>query len=293
MDENGGVYVMLLGSVQDGGFPHVGCRCVRCARARAEPSQRRYVTSAAIVDARGEETAVYLLDVSPDISHQLEMVGDALGEQTARPNRLRQPRAVFLTHAHMGHIAGLPQLSMEGMFVRGLPLYASARLGHLLQETVLWQPLVSELLIRELVTGEAVWLADGLSVTPTAVPHRDEWGTGTFGFLVSGPSQSIFYAPDIDSWAQWSQAREVLSGVDVAIVDGAFFSAAELPGRDPVAHALVPETLTLWRDWQLEAQLVLTHLNHTNPLLDEGSAAVKLVREAGGIIGRAGQCYSL
>ncbi len=44
------VEALLLGSAQDGGVPQAGCRCATCASARANPAQRRLVTSLALID---------------------------------------------------------------------------------------------------------------------------------------------------------------------------------------------------------------------------------------------------
>jgi pyrroloquinoline quinone biosynthesis protein B len=123
------------------------------------------------------------------------------------------------------------------------------------------------------------------------VPHRDEWGVGTFAFRLQGPTQSLLYLPDIDQWEDWPEARSQLATVDVAIVDAAFYSRGELGGRDPVAHPYVPHTLALFAD--IPGQLVLTHFNHTNPVLDEGSSEQQAVLAAGVQLASLGQMFTL
>jgi pyrroloquinoline quinone biosynthesis protein B len=164
-------------------------------------------------------------------------------------------------------------------------------LGQLLLENHLWSPLVENLRIVPLVAGQTLDLAADVRVTAVAVPHRDEWGAGTFAFRIQGPNRSLLYLPDIDDWAQWPAAAETLAGVDVALVDASFFSRDELGGRAPVAHPLVTDTLA--RFAQLPTQLVLTHLNHTNPVLDEGSAARTAVIQAGVQVAYTGQQFLL
>lgn len=263
----GKVTAVVLGIMQDGGLPHAGCRCERCATAFIDPKQAEYAACLAIVDGRGDDVAVTLLDATPDIKFQLNMLADLLPHPT-RAARLRQPDAIFLTHAHMGHIGGLPQLGPEAMDVHGLPLYASAGVMGVLRETAVWQPLLQNIKPIILHHNQPVHLGDGLTITPIAVPHRDEWGAGTYAFRVQGPTRSLLYLPDIDSWDAWPQAWDVLSGVDVAMVDASFYSTEELNGRTPVAHPLVNDTLSRFAD--LPTQLLLTHLNHTNPLLTDG-----------------------
>lgn len=297
------VTAVILGNTQDAGLPHAGCTCARCTAAFNDPARGLYAACLAIVDKRNteghgggtelhrEKARVYLIDATPDIKFQLNLLAGALGPHPQRANRLRQPDGIFLTHAHMGHIGGLPQLSKEAMFVNGLPIYATPALCALIQETRLWSPLVQELEFRPMPGGTAVNLGDGLVVTAVPVPHRDEWGVGTVAFHIQGPTQSLLYLPDIDDWKQWPAAAATLSGVDVALVDASFYSADELGGRPPVAHPLVTDTLS--RFAHLADRLILTHLNHTNPVLDKGSAAETAVHQAGFSVAQIGDQFIL
>jgi pyrroloquinoline quinone biosynthesis protein B len=62
----------------------------------------------------------------------------------------------------------------------------------------------------------------------------------------------------------------VLETVDVALLDGTFFSSSELPGRDltEIPHPLVQAMAALLAG--TPAHIRFIHLNHSNPLFDDG-----------------------
>jgi pyrroloquinoline quinone biosynthesis protein B len=191
----------------------------------------------------------------------------------------------------MGHIGGLPQLGPEAMAVEQMPVYATNELVSLLKATPLWQPALSRLDLKPLPADHSVSLASDLAITSIIIPHRDEWNVGTVAYHIRGPRRSLLYLPDIDAWEQWPEAEAVLSTVDISLVDASFYNAAELGGRDPVAHPLVPDTLR--RFSHLPGQLVLTHFNHTNPILDKNSHEWKNVLESGAVVATRGMTFQL
>lgn len=280
------VFAVILGEMQDAGLAHIGCRCPRCTSGRVG-----YPACMAVVDTRGRKTAVFLLDATPGIKHQLDLLAEYLGPYPGRPYRYNPPDALFITHAHLGHIGGLPQLGPEAMAVSGLPVYGSAELLSLLKETKLWSPVVSKLDLRPFTPNQPLTLGPDLTLTPIPVPHRDEWQVGTFAFLLKGPNKTLLYLPDIDDWRQWAAARTMFSTVDTAVVDASFYSLEELDGRPPVNHPLILDTLSFFADWP--GELILTHFNHTNPILEAGSAAETAVLQAGARLACQGLTFML
>lgn len=285
------VSAVILGTMQDGGLPHIGCNCSRCQAAYENPTLARYAASLALIDRRSEHTAVWIIDATPDIKWQLAMLSAELGPDPLRNGRLRQPDGLFLTHAHMGHIGGIPQLGPEAMAVRDLPVYALPGLLSLLQGTTLWHPVYSNLRPEPLFPGKTLLLAPGLTMTAIAVPHRDEWGIGTVAYRIEGPQRTLLYLPDIDAWDLWAEASANMEAVDVALVDASFYGPDELGGRAPVAHPLVPDTLACFAT--IPGELVLTHINHTNPILDDGTPEQQAVFQAGAHIAHLGLEFDL
>jgi pyrroloquinoline quinone biosynthesis protein B len=165
----------------------------------------------------------------------------------------------------------------------------------LLVETGAVQPVV-------VAAGETRALSDSISVTPLAVPHREEF-TDTYAWLIEGPRRTVLYLPDIDKWERWvdevgePRLASVLADVDVALVDGTFHADGEIPGRDmrDIPHPFLVETIAQLasRPASERAKIVFTHLNHTNPAADPDSAAARAVRTAGMRVAREGEILEL
>jgi pyrroloquinoline quinone biosynthesis protein B len=167
-------------------------------------------------------------------------------------------------------------------------------MGAFLEQNGPWNLLVETgaIELHTLVPGAEVELAPDLTLTPLAVPHRDEF-SDTLAFIVRGPSRSALYLPDIDQWERWERPLEdVLAEVDVALIDGTFYDERELPGRDRSQFPHPPMLATLERlraaPVELRSRVLFTHLNHTNPACDPASDAADEVRRAGLGIARDG-----
>ena len=218
-------YTLVLGVAQDGGAPQAGAG----VHAGGE-GFRRHVASLAIVDPRDGKR--WLIDCTPDFPLQLGMLDK---EAPRRGDRVLD--GVFLTHAHMGHYTGLMHLGHEVMGAKGIPVYAMPRMKSYLEGNGPWDQLVryENITLSELQVGQAIELASGLSVEAFTVPHRQEYSE-VVGFVVRGPSRSVLYIPDIDSWHEWDEQgtriEEWLHRVDVAYLDGTFYDNGEIPGRD-------------------------------------------------------------
>ena len=269
-------FIRVLGTVQDGGLPHAGCTCVRCIAARSDPAFKHFVASLALVtpDAkRGWQT--HLIDATPDITAQIHMLEDVRVFTRGRVDRTPVD-SVLLTHAHMGHYFGLARFGFEAVHTRNLPVRLTPRFAAFLHNNGPWSQLVDKHEVRLIETspGDSYEL-DGLRITPITVPHRDEY-SDTVGYRIAGPHATVLYVPDTDGWSQWpAPLLDALGDVDVAILDGTFYSMAELPGRDidKVRHPLMTQTMDLLQEAVNQGRLrvIFTHLNHTNPALSPSS----------------------
>jgi pyrroloquinoline quinone biosynthesis protein B len=225
---------------------------------------------ALVVPATGRR---HLIDVTPDIRDQLDTLPASGGPVPEGVDRAPVDGAL-LTHAHIGHYLGLAQFGFEAVHTRGLPVRATPRMARFLRDNAPWNRLLAreEIVVVETEPGATYEIEPGIRVTPLPVPHRDE-DSDTVGYRISGPARTILYVPDTDRWSSWSPSLlETIRGCDVALLDGTFYSAGELPGRDvrSIGHPLVTETMDLLesRVRAREIAVYFTHFNHSNPLVD-------------------------
>lgn len=283
-----GPRVIALGTVQDGGLPQAGCTCAQCMAARRDPARKRHVASLAVVvpPGIGHTGHTWLVDATPDLPAQIDQIHAWRPHPEGRPDRAPVD-GVLLTHAHIGHYLGLALFGFEAINTHDLPVYGSPRMVAFLKANGPWSQLVARrnVDLRELRPGVPLALDRGVTVTPIPVPHRDEY-TDTLAFLIRGPRRALLYVPDTDAWASWPRPlEEVLRGVDVALLDGTFYSRDELPDRDvtKIKHPLIDTTMDRLAPLVHAGRLrvLFTHLNHSNPALDPASPARRRIEARG------------
>lgn len=284
-------FLMVLGVAQDGGYPQAGCEKACCRVVREGRAPVRSVTGLALVDPTGG--SYWLFEATPDIGRQMGAVWARV------PSVGRMPKGIFLTHAHIGHYAGLMQLGREVMGARAIPVHAMPRMRGYLSGNGPWSQLVSagNIELRPMVADSGVDLPSGVRVTPFLVPHRDEYSE-TVGYRIEGPSQRVLFIPDIDKWERWGRdITDALRGCDLALVDGTFFDGTELPGRDmrEIPHPSVTESMARFAPLpdSLRRRVCFIHFNHTNPLLRHGSRERQAVGAAGYRVAEEGMLIGL
>jgi pyrroloquinoline quinone biosynthesis protein B len=249
----------------------LSCYTPRCERARAEPS---YVTSLALVSP--DRDRYYLVDASPDITRQVDLIPEQGFRDRAR-NR-RPFDGIFLTHAHIGHYLGLALLGREGVGMQETSIYCTPSMRAYLSTNGPWSLMVDEgrLVFPDVPVDREFPVDDRLSARMIPVPHRPEF-SDTVGWVFRGPGGSVLYLPDIDRWEAWQYpVADIVRSVDASLLDGSFYSADEVPGRrvEDIPHPLIGHTMDLLTEAVDDgARVIFTHFNNSNAVLDDGAEA--------------------
>jgi pyrroloquinoline quinone biosynthesis protein B len=275
-----GVSLVVLGNVQDGGSPHIGCNKACCNALFVEPDPERKVVALGVIDHENHKR--YLFEATPDITSQMKDL-----KKFGRPATSETPDGIFLTHAHIGHYSGLMFLGKEAMNAKSTPVYAMPKMKEYLKNHGPWSQLVSNsnILFKDLFNEQKVDLTPKISVTPFRVPHRDEFSE-TVGYRIKGVKKTALFIPDIDKWDKWKKdIIAEIKKVDYAFLDATFFDAKEINNRDisEIPHPFVTESMNSFKELPAieKEKIYFIHFNHTNPLLEKGSEEYKQVLEAG------------
>ncbi|MEX0964517.1 MAG: MBL fold metallo-hydrolase [Pseudohongiellaceae bacterium] len=271
-------YLFILGVAQDAGYPQIGCYAEHCLPGWEDPGLRRGATSLALINpAAGEK---FLFEATPNLPEQLYALNKEAADQSFRL------RGVFLTHAHIGHYAGLMFFGHEAMSAANLPVYAMPRMFDFLQNNGPWSQLVEFQNIQLTALSDQQTVAlPGLEVTPFLVPHRDEFSE-TVGYEITGPNKTAVFIPDINKWSAWDRdLAELVKSVDYALIDATFYADGELLGRDmsQIPHPFATESMAALSDLAEEerGKVWFIHFNHSNPLLNLESEESIYVRSQG------------
>ena len=284
------ILLKVLGTIQDGGIPHMGCSKECCSNYFLSKKSRIGVSSLGVSNLKHNTN--YIIDATPNINFQLiDLIGNA--------DPSKKLNGIFLTHAHMGHYAGLLNFGRESLNSKNIPLYLMPKFYNFILNNGPWNQLVelNNIKLNKIYNGEKVILHNNLSFTPIQVPHRDEYSE-TVGYVIEGTHKKALYIPDIDKWAKWEVSIvEMIKSVDYAFLDGTFFDEKEINNRDisEIPHPFIIESLKLFEelDESEKSKVYFIHLNHTNPVLNSKSSEYKKVISAGFNIAKTGMEFFL
>ena len=286
--ENASSNLLVLGTAQDGGYPHTGCSEDCCKEAWKDLNQKRLIASLAVLDGNDG----FLIDITPDFKYQLQLIARHINEK---------PRisGICITHAHLGHYMGLLELGLEAMNTNAIPVYVMPKMKSFLENNAPFTQLLELNNIRLFVLQEncPVDIFKNVKIIPFQVPHRNEFSE-TVGYSIQSSRQSVLYIPDIDYWDGWdTDINELIKESDIALLDGTFYDKRELKNRDvsAIPHPSIKESINYFSalDKMDRRKVNFTHLNHTKSILREGGEARKDVIQQGFRIAYDGMVISI
>ncbi len=292
--------VRILGSAAGGGFPQWNCNCANCSGLRNGTLRGRARTQCSIAisadNARtvsGDGARWMLLNASPDVRIQISSFPELLAKDRARGSAIG---AVMLTDAELDHITGL--LSLREALPTGL--YCTRRVfDWVFDSNPIFAALIEAERFRwtEIANGapasfpgislEAIFVNGKVPAWVKPPPERFEGATVACKISDTARGSSLVYVPAIGKIDQRFLAT--VSRCDCLLFDGSFWTDNEMElrgvgtrtasamGHVPIAGA----EGSLARLSHLAARKVYTHINNTNPILDEDSDERRIAQAAG------------
>ena len=303
--------IILLGTAAGGAVPQWNCWCPTCRTARADPG-RVHPRSQSSIAVSPDGVRWFLINASPDVRHQLARLAGA-GPVSSAGVRHVPIEAVVLTDAELDHSLGIMLLREA----RTLAVYATDATMHILEHDSRVLPTTrafAAVRVSPLVMGQTVPLRDrggaASGLTAEAFPvagdsprfASDESPGHTIGLIVrdGATGGSVAYVPGCGALDETLAGH--LRGATAVLFDGTFWQDDELsalgispssaremghvpisgPGGSLAMMAALPARFRIY-----------THINNSNPILDEQSAPRAAVDAAGIVVGDDGMSITV
>lgn len=281
------ITIKFLGIAQDAGIPQIACNCKICSAINA--GKRKAESPVALGLINNKTGNKFLIEASPDLPNQYQKLINIEKKESLA--------GILISHAHIGHYAGLMFLGREALNSKEMKVYTSFKMGSFLNENAPWNQLI-KLKNINLVNFENLKkfkLDENLYITAIEVKHRNEYAD-TFGFIIENEetNSKVFFLPDIDSWNGFEEELKFLFNTcNFLILDATFYTkkeVTEITGRDAkeIPHPSIEDTIKFVLDNKLNPKKVIfTHFNHTNRILHDDKIYNELI-DKGFIISKDG-----
>lgn len=263
------ITIKFLGIAQDAGIPQIACNCKVCSAINS--GKQKPETPVALGLINNNTGKKFLVEASPELPNQYQNLLDV--------EKKEKLSGILVTHAHIGHYAGLMFLGREALNTKEMPVYTSKKMGDFLSENAPWNQLtkLNNINIVNFQNSNRFMLDENLYITPIEVSHRNEYAD-TFGFIIENneTNNKVFFLPDIDSWNGFeNELKNLINICKFVILDATFYTKqeiTEITGRDAkeIPHPSIEETIEFVLEHKLDPKKVIfTHFNHTNKILHD------------------------
>ena len=297
--------VHILGSAAGGGFPQWNCSCFNCSGLRTASIRTKARTQCSVaVSADGSRWS--LLNASPDLRSQISSFPDLLPKGGVRGSAID---AVLLTDAELDHITGLlslreaqpirlhctPQV-FEWVFARN-PIFASLNQPDRFRVTRL-----EDRKVETVGCGlgfEAIFVKGKVPTYVKTPPANCDGATVAYKLIDNRTASSLLYVPAIKEIDERFLAAA--AECDCLLFDGSFWSENEMELRgtgtrtaSEMGHIAISGSAgSLARLSHLQIRKIYTHINNTNPILDETSAQRCEIERAGWEVAEDGMDFTV
>lgn len=290
--------IKVLGAAAGGGLPQWNCVCSNCVVVRSQRPHVRARSQSQLAFEAGEGSW-FLINASPDLRDQLIATPD-LHPDSTKALRNSPVDGVILTSADLDHVLGL-LLMREFTPMR---IYATRTVRSILEANSFFHML-------DRLPGQSRWIpiepgvsfsaGNNLICTPIGLTGTFPGYVGveerasldvsdaTIGVLLENEQgRRTAYLPALPSLSP--ALCSLLSTCSVVLVDGTFWSDEELqciqpgtPSARSMGHLPIggPEGSLAGLVALAGTRKIYTHINNTNPVLNEQSPEYREVRDAG------------
>ncbi|WP_158941337.1 pyrroloquinoline quinone biosynthesis protein PqqB [Granulicella sp. S190] len=290
--------IKVLGAAAGGGLPQWNCTCPNCSAIRLNQPHIKSSTQSQLA-VTADDSAWFLINASPDLRQQL-IDTPTLHPGPAKGFRNTPVAGIILTSADLDHVLGL-LLMREFTPVR---IYATRPVITILQKNSFFQMLdrlPGQSRWTEIEPGAPFDAGNGLTCTPIAlsnnlptyISEEDRASLNPTGATIGLILEDLHgaraaYLPALPSVS--GPLKQLLSTCSTIFIDGTFWTDDELqriqPGT-PLARSMGhlpisgPEgSLATLRDLK-NIRKIYTHINNTNPILQEQSSERRTIEDAG------------
>lgn len=230
--------ILVLGTSATKPFPRKDCCCPICSSKDKKDRRRR---SSILINHQ------FLIDCGPDILTQVKRF----------KLRVNEIKAIFITHAHQDHTAGLKEMPLSA-----IPLYLSPN-----SQKQLAKKSLSRFQIKIIKHGHKIKIGN-LIFQPLTVIHPGS--KSTFAFKIRTGRKNLIYLPDYKRIPK--KSLKYFKNIDILIIGG-----SSLERRLPW-HATIKESIKLVKKLRIK-KIFFTHIGHRTLPHEE---LIRFVKKVGG-----------
>lgn len=297
--------VHILGSAAGGGFPQWNCNCVNCAGLRTGALHAKARTQCSVA-VSADEPRWSLLNASPDLRAQIFSFPELLPKSRVRGSAID---AVLLSDAELDHITGLlslreaqpirlyctPQV-FEWVFAPN-PIFAALNQPDRFHMTRL-----EDRKVETVGCGlgfEAIFVKGKVPTYVKRPAASCDGATVAYKLIDERTASSLLYVPAIKEIDETFIAAA--AECNCLLFDGSFWSDDEMERRgtgtrtaSEMGHMPISGPAgSLAQLSNLRIRKIYTHINNTNPILDETSAERREVESAGWEVAEDGMDFTV